>query len=149
MSGHLAELETFGGIEVSIIRQTKIQKVLRAIVKLPSIPKEEQYHFKQRAIDIQNMWRSLFDAEIPTSAAAPSGKDAKAETNGVDEEAEEAASAGEPKAGAGTEAEAKTEAAKAGTGEGVKEAEAEDKPMPDAAEAPEESKEKPTEKEAT
>lgn len=140
MAKFLTELETFGEIEVSIIRQTKIQKVLKAIIKLPSIPKEEQYHFKQRAIDILTSWKNLLDSDVPTPA--PADKDAKPESNGVNEEPEEAASASEPKAEADVEAESKAD-----TKEGVKEKEeTEDKEMTDA--AAEDSKEKPAEVES-
>ncbi|KAL3704710.1 hypothetical protein TMatcc_008382 [Talaromyces marneffei ATCC 18224] len=93
MTKHLSELEAFGEIEVSIIRETKINKVLRAIIKLPSIPKEEQYRFRARSIDILQGWKTLLDSDIPTPAA-PADKEAKPESNGVKEEA---TAANEPK----------------------------------------------------
>jgi hypothetical protein len=93
MTKYLSELEAFGEIEVSIIRETKINKVLRAIIKLPSIPKEEQYKFRERSVDILQAWKTLLDSDIPTPAA-PADKEAKPETNGV---TEEAVSAGKPK----------------------------------------------------
>lgn len=86
MTKYLSELEAFGEIEVSIIRETKINKVLRAIIKLPSIPKEEQYKFRKRSVDILQAWKTLLDSDIPTPAG-PADKDAKPETNGVTEEA--------------------------------------------------------------
>ena len=46
MSEFLAKLETFPDLEVSIIRATKINKVLKAILKLEAIPKEEEFQFK-------------------------------------------------------------------------------------------------------
>ncbi|KUL84422.1 hypothetical protein ZTR_08779 [Talaromyces verruculosus] len=86
MTKYLSELEAFGEIEVSIIRKTKINKVLRAIIKLPSIPKDEQYRFRQRSVDILQAWKTLLDSDILTPAA-PADKEAKPETNGVTGEA--------------------------------------------------------------
>lgn len=86
MTKYLSELEAFGEIEVSIIRETKINKVLRAIIKLPSIPKDEQYRFRQRSVDILQAWKTLLDSDIPTPAA-PADKEAKPETNGMTGEA--------------------------------------------------------------
>lgn len=86
MTKYLSELEAFGEIEVSIIRETKINKVLRAIIKLPSIPKEEQYRFRARSVDILQGWKTLLDSDIP-APAAPADKEAKLESNGVNEEA--------------------------------------------------------------
>lgn len=86
MTKYLSELEALGEIEVSIIRETKINKVLRAIIKLPSIPKEEQYKFRERSVNILQAWKTLLDSDIPTPAA-PSDKEAKPETNGVSEKA--------------------------------------------------------------
>lgn len=86
MTKYMSELEAFGEIEVSIIRETKINKVLRAIIKLPSIPKDEQYRFRQRSVDILQAWKTLLDSDIPTPAA-PADKEAKPKTNGVTEKA--------------------------------------------------------------
>ncbi|OKL56809.1 hypothetical protein UA08_07753 [Talaromyces atroroseus] len=82
MAKLFSELEAFGEIEVPILRETKIHKVLRAIIKLPLIPKEEEYNFKQRSIDLLNLWKNLLASDIPapaptsTTSAAP-GKEAK------------------------------------------------------------------------
>ncbi|EED16099.1 PWWP domain protein [Talaromyces stipitatus ATCC 10500] len=97
MAKFMTELENYGEIEVSIIRKTKIQKVLKAIIKLPSIPKEEEYHFKQRSMDILTGWKNLLDSDIPTPAP-PADKEAKPESNGANALRHEAASADEPKA---------------------------------------------------
>lgn len=86
MTKYLSELEAFGEIEVSIIRETKINKVLRGIIKLPSIPKEEQYKFRERCVDVLQAWKTLLDSDIPTPAG-PADKEVKPETNGVTEEA--------------------------------------------------------------
>lgn len=86
MTKYLSELEAFGEIEVSIIRETKINKVLKGIIKLPSIPKDEQYKFRERCIDVLQAWKTLLGSDIPTPAG-PADKEVKPETNGVTEEA--------------------------------------------------------------
>jgi hypothetical protein len=129
MAKLFTELESFGEIEVPILRKTKIHKVLKGIIKLPLIPKEEEYHFKKRSIDILTEWKNLLGSDIPTPAAAsaPAGKEAKTE---------------EPE----TEPEAK---ATSDEGQAAKEgAEAEKKPMTDGEsqeEKEEEEEEKPAE----
>lgn len=89
MAKYMAELQSYGEIEVGIIRQTKIQKVLKAIMKLPSIPKEEEYNFKSHALEILTGWKNVLDTDIPTpgpayqaakeSEVAPAAEESKAE----------------------------------------------------------------------
>ena len=101
MSDFLAKLETFPDLEVSIIRATKINKVLKAILKLEAIPKEEEFKFKPRSHALLEKWnKTLSTNEIsaPTSAPAngvngTSGEASKKEkegTNGVKETSTEA-----------------------------------------------------------
>jgi hypothetical protein len=129
MAGFFTRLEGHGEIEVSIIRETKIQKVLRAILKLSSIPKDEQYNFKKRAVDILSSWKNLLDSDVS------SAKQGEAKTNGVDKEKDDSANP-EPEVTAKTEPEeAKepaTEPAKEPAKEGLDSAEDKDVPMPDA-----------------
>ena len=56
MSDFLSELETYPDLEGSIIRTTKIHKVLRQMLKLPSIPLDEEFHFKTRSVDLLAKW---------------------------------------------------------------------------------------------
>ena len=58
MSDYIQELETYGDLEVGIIRTTKIHKVLKAITMLNSIPKDEVYGFRRRSINILGKWVS-------------------------------------------------------------------------------------------
>lgn len=103
MSEFVTKLEGYSDLEVSIIRATKINKVLKAILKLTTIPKEEEFKFKQRSQSLLDKWNKLLASEqgTPAATAAPNGvsegksggDDAKATpaeaTNGVKEAANE------------------------------------------------------------
>ena len=72
MSEYVSKLEGYAELEVSIIRATKINKVLKAILKLASIPKEEEFHFKPRSQSLLDKWNKLLASEQGTpSASAP------------------------------------------------------------------------------
>jgi hypothetical protein len=79
MNDYIAKLEGFPELEVSIIRATKINKVLKAILKLESIPKEAEFDFKNRSQVLLDKWNKLL-ADAPAAAPAPT---ASAEANGV------------------------------------------------------------------
>jgi len=81
MSEFVSKLEGYADLEVSIIRATKINKVLKAILKLNSIPKEEDFQFKPRSQTLLDKWNKLLASEQGTPAAAP------ATTNGASTEA--------------------------------------------------------------
>jgi outer membrane biosynthesis protein TonB len=80
MSEYVTMLENLKDLEVSIIRGTKINKVLKAMLKLESIPREEEFHFKDRSQVLLDKWNKLLTAE-PTAPAAES-------TNGVNGKSE-------------------------------------------------------------
>ncbi|KAI5285076.1 hypothetical protein KEM54_000850, partial [Ascosphaera aggregata] len=70
MSQFINRLEAFKDLEVSIIRETKINKVLKGIVKLHAIPKEEEFHFRDRSMALLTLWKQpLADAEAEAEAA--------------------------------------------------------------------------------
>ncbi|OAA64847.1 PWWP domain-containing protein [Cordyceps fumosorosea ARSEF 2679] len=75
MSEYLTALENFTDLEASIIRETKINKVLKAILKMESIPSEEEFTFKKRSQGLLDKWNKLLAS---AAAAAPAGN-----TNGV------------------------------------------------------------------
>ncbi|CAJ2501772.1 Uu.00g046250.m01.CDS01 [Anthostomella pinea] len=81
MSEFLAKLETFPDLEVSIIRATKINKVLKAILKLENIPKEEEFKFKPRSQALLDKWNFLLATDA--GAATPATGAASATANGV------------------------------------------------------------------
>lgn len=72
MSEFLAKLETFPDLEAAIIKATKINKVLKAILKLEGVPKEDEFKFKPRSQSLLDKWNKTLAAEItPAAAAAP------------------------------------------------------------------------------
>jgi hypothetical protein len=82
MSEYVSKLEGYADLEVSIIRATKINKVLKAILKLNTIPKEEDFRFKPRSQSLLDKWNKLLASEQGTPAAAPvTTNGAPAETN--------------------------------------------------------------------
>lgn len=94
MATFIKKLEAYDDkLEVSIIRNTKINKVLKGIIKLNSIPKDEEFNFRERSVKLLGVWNQLLGAE-PAEAEKP-GKDEKkaspSTTNGVHKEAEEKA----------------------------------------------------------
>ncbi|KAF7116265.1 hypothetical protein CNMCM5793_004341 [Aspergillus hiratsukae] len=98
MSTYFTRLEKVADdLEVSIIRATKINKVLKMIVKLSSIPRDEEFQFRRRAINILSKWKNVLDADT-TAPAEPKANGthkedsvetpAKTETEGEKEEEE-------------------------------------------------------------
>lgn len=75
MSNYLRDLEAHDDLEAEVIKKTKIHKVLKAIIKLNSIPKEEEYSFKQRSNDLLTKWGGALAADNETPAESA--------TNGV------------------------------------------------------------------
>lgn len=128
MSGYFTKLEKLADdLEVSIIRATKINKVLKMIVKLNSIPRDEEFQFRRRAINILSMWKNVLDADTSVPVAEPKANGAQKEDS------------------VETPAKTETEGEKE---EETKPAEAQDEPMPDvdaseAAETTEAAKETP------
>jgi hypothetical protein len=93
MSEFIQKLERYPDLEVSTIRTTKINKVLKAIIKLPSIPKDSEYNIRSRSVELLGKWNIL----LSSSEAGPSGDADGAEkdeptTNGVHKEDGEDAS---------------------------------------------------------
>ncbi|EHK26409.1 uncharacterized protein TRIVIDRAFT_229361 [Trichoderma virens Gv29-8] len=76
MSSFINILEKFDDLEVSIIRGTKINKVFKAILKLDSIPREEDFKFKKRSQALLDKWNKLLASE-PTPANGVNGAESK------------------------------------------------------------------------
>lgn len=68
-SNYFTRLETYSDLEVSIIRSTKINKVLKMILKLSSIPREEEFNFRGRAMDILSKWKPVLDSDTTPAPA--------------------------------------------------------------------------------
>ena len=81
MSEFITKLEGYADLEVSIIRATKINKVLKAILKLKDIPKEEEFKFKVRSQTLLDTWNKLLESETPVAATAATNGDSKPEAD--------------------------------------------------------------------
>ncbi|KAH6685358.1 PWWP domain-containing protein [Plectosphaerella plurivora] len=86
MSDFIAKLENMPDLEASIIRSTKINKVLKAILKLSSIPKEAEFNFRSRSQTLLDKWNQVLAATEGGAATAP-GAAAANGVNGDDKEA--------------------------------------------------------------
>jgi hypothetical protein len=109
MSEFISKLEGYADLEVSIIRATKINKVLKAILKLAEIPRESEFQFKDRSKSLLEKWNKILEsAEQPAaSVSTPAAGDensSKELTNGVS-----ATSKVEEKGANGEEKETKSE----------------------------------------
>jgi hypothetical protein len=86
MSEFVTKLEGYADLEVSIIRQTKINKVLKAILKLNNIPKEEEFQFKPRSTALLDKWNKLLASEQGTPVTATGTNGIKSEAKASTEE---------------------------------------------------------------
>jgi len=84
MSDYLKQLEAHEDLEAEVIKKTKVHKVLKAIIKLNSIPKEEEHNFKQRSNDLLTKWGGALASADPEPAATTPA--AEPVTNGVKHE---------------------------------------------------------------
>lgn len=92
MATYIKKLEAYGdNLEVAIIRTTKINKVLKGIIKLNSIPKDEEFHFRERSVKLLGVWNQLLGAEPPEDKPVEKEKESPTTTNGVQKEAEDKA----------------------------------------------------------
>lgn len=86
MSNFISKLENYGDLEVSIIRSTKINKVLKALIKLNTIPKDEEFNFKSRSVELLGRWNKALGAESTVDENAGTlgtDKEEQPITNGV------------------------------------------------------------------
>lgn len=92
MSNYLSKVEAHPDLEGSILRATKIHKVLKAMIRLDSIPKDDEYHFKKRSRELLDKWNKTLASD--PSAAAEKEDDTKVDSTGVKKgEADEPANA--------------------------------------------------------
>lgn len=67
------KLENYKDLELGIIRETKIHKVLKAIMKVQFIPGEEKYQLRKRCAELLVPWNKALassDADKETKASA-------------------------------------------------------------------------------
>ena len=86
MSGYIKKLEEHADLEVSIIRTTKINKVLKALIKLNTIPKDEEFKFRERSVKLLEKWNKLLGSENVGEGEASAEMEDKPTTNGVHKE---------------------------------------------------------------
>jgi hypothetical protein len=92
MSNFVKKLEHYEDLEVSIIRATKINKVLKALVKLNTIPRDEEFNFRKRSVELLGKWNKILGADSTEGEPSTTGeKDSKSTptTNGVHDDAGE------------------------------------------------------------
>ncbi|KAG8526937.1 uncharacterized protein KY384_008366 [Bacidia gigantensis] len=65
MSDFLSDLEALPDLEGSIIRTTKIHKVLKQMIKLENIPLEEEHKFKDRSAALLTIWNDTLSSDGP------------------------------------------------------------------------------------
>src|SRR5436305_12018939 len=83
MADYISKLESYPELEVSIIRATKINKVLKGIIKLPSIPRDDEFHFKQRSNDLLVQWSKILASDPGTPTTGGPADRSEAATNAV------------------------------------------------------------------
>lgn len=140
MSEFISKLEGYSDLEVSIIRQTKINKVLKAILKLSEIPKEADFKFKERSRSLLEKWNKILESsEQPAASATPApGDDEKKVTNGVEKSAkseEKADEKSDEKTGEAVTKTTENEEAKTTEDVAMDDTSAEDAPVENSAEA--------------
>ena len=72
MSGFLKELQEHTDLEAEIIRNTKIHKVLKQMIKLDNIPRQAEFGFKDRATDLLAHWNDTLAKDTPPEEAVKS-----------------------------------------------------------------------------
>lgn len=99
MDVYLKKLEDYSDLDAEMIKRAKINKVLKMIGKLRTIPEDEKYNFRERAVALFEKCNKLLSdagegAEKPS--AEPEKKDEK-EVNGSEEASAEKEEAEEKK----------------------------------------------------
>ena len=89
MSEFITKLEGYSDLEVSIIRATKINKVLKGILKLEDIPKEAEFKFRERSTELLTKWNKILESDTPVPASAQANGTAKEQVNGESATAED------------------------------------------------------------
>ena len=69
MSEYLKQLEAHEDLEAEVIKKTKVHKVLRAIMKLESIPMEDDFGFKKRSTELLTKWSGALASDPESNGA--------------------------------------------------------------------------------
>ena len=93
MASFFDQLEKADDIDAGILRNTKIHKVMKGIVKLSNIPKDEEFHFKDRSAALLETWTKLLEesTEKPRPSTANGEKEGEPEAKSEEKKEEEEA----------------------------------------------------------
>ena len=78
MADFFTKLEEFTEMDASILRATRIHKLPKAIMRLETIPREDDFNFKSRSQGLLEKWNKIL-------ADAPAGDEASTGVNGAEE----------------------------------------------------------------
>lgn len=104
MAAHFDTLEQYQTLEAHIIKNTKIHKVLKAIIKLDSVPMDDEYKFKERSHRLLQGWNKILADGVESGNAT--GKDVDVPNGVTSEDKPNGETDGDPKLGKGSEAQA-------------------------------------------
>jgi hypothetical protein len=81
MDEHLSVLEQHQDLEPAIIKETKVNKLLKVILKLHTIPRDDEFKFKERCQKLLTAWTHILsgDGEKPKEATPNGVSNGKAE----------------------------------------------------------------------
>ena len=65
------QVEAYNEITINQLRSTKIGKVMKRIIQLPSVPQDDVYHFQERAQKLCDRWSEVMGISGGGSASAP------------------------------------------------------------------------------
>jgi hypothetical protein len=85
MAEHLGTLEQYADLEAEIIKDTKANKLLKVILKLPTIPRDEEFRFKERCRSLLDTWNKTVNDVA--------GKPKDSPANGIESEKKESSKA--------------------------------------------------------
>lgn len=72
MAEFFTRLENFTEMDASILRATRIHKLPKAIMRLETIPREEEFDFKTRSAGLLDKWNKIL-ADAPPAEGASGG----------------------------------------------------------------------------
>ncbi|KAG8934533.1 hypothetical protein FRC03_010469 [Tulasnella sp. 419] len=100
-------VETYEGLTIQYLSFSKIGKVMRRIAQLPEIPRDEEFKFKERAMNLVLKWQGMVVPENGTSNGAgeshPNGVESKMEIDKEDASKQESKETGKEAIVNGTE----------------------------------------------
>jgi hypothetical protein len=72
MSNFIKKLENYEDLEVSVIRATKINKVLKRLTKLNTIPRDDEFNLRKRSVELLGKCNKILGAGSPEDEDEPS-----------------------------------------------------------------------------